>query len=396
MSRGRKAFTLIELLVVTAIIATLISLLLPAVQAAREAARRAQCRNNLRQIALAEHNYHDIHKMLTPAWSFVVQKQPGGCPICCWCWAFCNTSYFDFNYHNWLSYLLPYMEATTVYNKIDQNSALMSPWSVTCGAGGYTVTYTSLNSGCCGIDPCANIRPIASVIPTFICPSSPRISNPFKELTYEWGSCNGGCQCCHPFPCYQFSRIAGASDYGAINGYLGSLAQWFVVNGGQDGSRCGALICPSNDSLGGQNGGISICQITDGSSTTLLTEEMAGKPDLWIRGVKTPMSAAQPSRVQGYTVTNPGGCWACWNNGAHWIVGSNFAGTGRPTFRAPVCFFNCTNENSANAVYSFHSGSGGVAMCDGSVHILSEDISIVVFVKMISYHGGQQVLDSQL
>ena len=80
--RRRTAFTLIELMVVIAIIAVLVALLLPAVQSAREAARRTACRNNLKQIGLALHNYHDVRGVLPPGWVADVPNGNNG-----WAWA---------------------------------------------------------------------------------------------------------------------------------------------------------------------------------------------------------------------------------------------------------------------------------------------------------------------
>ena len=97
---ARRAFTLIELLVVIAIIAVLIALLLPAVQQAREAARRTQCRNNLHQLGLALHNYHDTHQCFPPA---SVKAS-----LASWGDSAPNTS--------WLTLILPFVDESALYN----------------------------------------------------------------------------------------------------------------------------------------------------------------------------------------------------------------------------------------------------------------------------------------
>ncbi|WP_339728930.1 DUF1559 domain-containing protein [uncultured Gimesia sp.] len=107
----RRAFTLIELLVVIAIIAILIALLLPAVQQAREAARRSTCKNNLKQIGLGLHNYHETHSMFPMSYKHTLD---GG---------------YDATQRgmSWISYMLPFIDQANVYNKINHGLPLSDP-----------------------------------------------------------------------------------------------------------------------------------------------------------------------------------------------------------------------------------------------------------------------------
>jgi len=135
----RRGFTLIELLVVIAIIAVLIALLLPAVQAAREAARRSQCINNLKQIGLAMHNYHDANNTFPMGCSSGAYSGPGVYNV-----------KQNFSPH---VALLPAMEATAIYNAFNLSWGCEDNNTIIC----YKINSTAQNSQ----------------IKTFVCPSDP-------------------------------------------------------------------------------------------------------------------------------------------------------------------------------------------------------------------------------
>lgn len=146
--RTKRGFTLIELLVVIAIIAILIALLLPAVQQAREAARRSTCKNNLKQIGLALHNYHDTHSVLPPA---TINAGLSSCDTV-------HGATGNLLNHTCYQMILPFIDQANIYNQYN--------WSLPSGRANH-------GSGCTGSVSTDQYSIVKSPVSVFLCPSDP-------------------------------------------------------------------------------------------------------------------------------------------------------------------------------------------------------------------------------
>ena len=334
---SRQGFTLVELLVVIAIIGVLVALLLPAVQAAREAARRSQCTNNIRQLALSCITYHDAKKTFPPAltYSEAALRARGNTPVAN------GMSGVDGNpYHgpNWAIMILPYIERQTLFASFNLKE------------------YISAD---------VNREPRGTVIPTMLCPTD----GAFNMQTYNAVAAQGG---------DNWAR----GNYGA-NGSLshckdGNLAFsptqtepahiWFGTSSWADLSWTRGVM--------GGNTALSIKQISDGTSNTvLLTELRAGLGPADRRGIWA-MGMAGASSVWGHSTDDcigPNSCIA----GADNILGSNraVAEIGESTLLQ-----NCMGVSSGGstsfqaAPRSQHVGGINIAFADGSVAFITENI----------------------
>lgn len=253
-SAPRSGFTLIELLVVIAIIAILIALLLPAVQQAREAARRTQCKNNMKQIALAIHNFHDIHNRF-PAGFF-------GSP---------HNANIAYDTHQWLGLfpqILPQLEQPALYERIavwkgvDRRPNPASPgtfidepnwWWDEIADDTWTISQTKLSAFRCPSDIESATSGIFVALHAYVLPASPNSLN----LT---GGYFG-----------PPDNVSGPTSYLGVGGGGSDVQGGWAYRKGIFGSRTK----------------FSFRDVTDGTSNTFLIGEATGGPSFqhsWMGG----------------------------------------------------------------------------------------------------------------
>jgi prepilin-type N-terminal cleavage/methylation domain-containing protein len=359
VARNRKSsrgFTLIELLVVIAIIAVLIALLLPAVQQAREAARRTQCKNNLKQLGLALHNYHDITSTTFPS-GYVNITQPG------------NLSGWG-----WETMLLPQFDQAALYNIF--SSTANNP-NYTIGLFGLTQAGPALNT-------------IQSALPASRCPSdvgtttisvtsingtaTSQVPTPFGRSTYvgvagtdpAWvnaaaGGATGG--------------VGGVTTAGGVTTVGGAIGVYTLPAGAQVNGLQPTSV--SADFFGGTFGANSkrgFRDMTDGSSNCIVVGERY-----------TPIATSTAGAVLGD---------ATWVGA---IANSGTVGQAVVLGEAsvPINFANTstTPRPCTSGFGSTHTGGCHFLMGDGTVRFVSNNVDMNTFRALSRIADGASVGD---
>jgi prepilin-type N-terminal cleavage/methylation domain-containing protein/prepilin-type processing-associated H-X9-DG protein len=338
---GLRGFTLIELLVVVAIIAVLIALLVPAVQKVRESAARTQCANNLKQIGLALHLYHDDFKSLPPAMARFDHMDDGG----------------PYNATFWSHFILPYVEQTSLYlsapfvvrpdwTKGNYLAAAEAQLSVfRCPSTSDQMTYTS-----------GGIAARYSI--SYVTNGSGSIGNPYANNS---PGNNGAIEC-----------ILHMDDgnWNPIGGYNG----WGIYTD-DPYRRDGAFY---------QNSQVTLTQVTDGTSNTVAIGER-------VRLLTDPSLFPENNAGHG----DEYGTWAMGTNWAENNLGECVGSIGIPlnyNGETAGMYIRFAASNTAGGFASNHNGKGvQFAFLDGSVHLLSADVSNAVRMALGTIQGGEAV-----
>ena len=345
MSFARRGFTLIELLVVIAIIAILIGMLLPAVQKVREAAARAKCTNNLKQIGLALHSYHDANQVF-PSGYIDGNTDPNSTPD--------NDVGPGWG---WAAFLLPYLEQNDVYTQIK--------FDVGVGMGANAqVSMQTLAIFQCPSD--SNQQPVPIYDSSF--------SDPIATVAHgNYVGCNGWVEC---FPNaggnYQPSSDGGAAEDG---------------DGGQTG------VGSAGDGLFYRNSRNTMASVTDGLSNTIIVGERSSNhspTSTWtgaVTGGRCPAWMATQPYTAPYTPPSqaPSGANGSAYDNADWqeaLVLAHCNATHVPNADNPIY--------DPDTFYSMHTPAGANFLFgDGSVHFLTSGIDPNAYQWLATIAGGE-------
>jgi hypothetical protein len=288
------------------------------------------CSNNLKQIGLAMHNYHDVARAFP--YAYMVDLS-------------------NLNTQTWATRILPYLEETTIADRwsdsvpaFDQATAL-----------GFPATLVNIN-----------LELARTQLEVYICPSAPEVKGGVYQGMLPTGAGGPG------IPPLDLTWTVAPSDYCISTGVRGDFAS-IAYAGQAGGSRHGA-IQPMAGPLGDDQS--SIATVKDGTSNTIMIGERVGGARIF---------RLRKQVVTGLEPLNGGG-WADFLNGEHWLAGSLYDGTPGPD--GGPCPINCTNVRSAG-FFSFHPSGAQFVLCDGSVRMIAETVKQHTFASLITRQKGE-------
>ncbi|MBA4029851.1 MAG: prepilin-type cleavage/methylation domain-containing protein [Planctomyces sp.] len=351
LMQRRAGFTLIELLVVIAIIAVLIALLLPAVQQAREAARRTQCRNSLKQLGLATHNYLDIHGQFPPA-SF--SAEGSGANL--------NRSASVF------SRLLPMMDQAPAYNKM-------------------VFSGTDFN-GSSGTDRNWEIKNSLRV-PGLLCPSSAMPTTRSDTTSTNTRALGSTVPTAITVQLANYVGISGS--YNTPTGTTRTETAWtgsgmLTANGMITPALSGAVWDPLSPKYGSRPQPVTIASVVDGTSNTAMFGE---------QGILTKSSASTTALNDMRASNIPGGAWSGGENqtsrvGNYTSPRSPYLINWKESTPSDVGVNTSTAGGQIHSVFSSaHTGGAHFAFADGSVRFISENTSASIINGICQRNDGQ-------
>jgi prepilin-type N-terminal cleavage/methylation domain-containing protein/prepilin-type processing-associated H-X9-DG protein len=358
----RRGFTLIELLVVIAIIAVLIALLLPAVQAAREAARRAQCVNNLKQIGIALHNYHQTNDTFPLGVSLNVYTPPA--------------TYKAKNSWSHFGGLLPFLEMQAFYNAANFNFGVEEGTASICWYINSTASDPQIKACICPSDPNAGSGAGATIA---------GISVPDIDTSNYFAS-------------------VGTTTYLTLpgGGSADTIQQWNVPSNGLFTFQ---RVYGIRDCIDGSSNTIAYSESVVGPSNSRPKQKGTG-----VTGVSVPAAAmVMDASSVGVGTINPAltACDTAWQNGtgldsqhgrdwAHGAIAQTLFNTIVPPNSQLHGWAHCSNLSSSvvgvfsNAA-SYHSGGVNTLFGDGSVKFIKDSINQITWWALGTKANGEVI-----